>query len=291
MIQTPSTDPRNVLTLASAASPIESVRRALDSDVSLDGWNVLLIAYGHDHERLRSAWHDRIGDTPANFGSISVGSDIDARHRTAAVSRADRDVSAVIHDPTSLTELGITIGLYLDDWTTGRTLVCFHSLEDLLGHVGAETAFRFVHVLTRRLSSADAIGQFSLDPSALDERRVRTLKSMFDAVHEADTDEEPPSVSPDVAFDVLRAPRRRHVLHYLRRCTSPTTCEELAGWLTYHEPETSAERIETSLYHTHLPKLEDAGLVVSDGTQVTGRLAIDSLVPYLDLVSDYDLPD
>lgn len=287
MTQTLTTEPHNVLLLAPTTGPIDDIRRALDPTVSLDEWNVLVVAYGYDHRHLRAAWHDRIDDSPARFGTIGVGSDIDDGRGIAPVSRAGLDVTATIRNPTDLVELGITISLYLDDWTTGRTLVCFHSLDELLTHVDTESAFRFLHVLTRRLSGADVVGQFSLDPTALDEQTVRTLEPIFDTVREI-ADEDSPSLSPDTVFDVLRAPRRRYVLHYLREDAGPTTVTELAAWVARHETETDLDRIEISLSHSHLPKLESAGLISLGETGVTGRSAIESLTPYLELVSAHD---
>lgn len=288
MTETLPIDGRTVLTLAPAATPIDGAERAFGSDAPFEEWNVLLVAYGHDHDRLRTAWCDRFGRMPADFGSISVGAGV--HPRTAPRPESRRDVTVTVRDPTNLAELGITISLYLDDWTSRRTLVCFHSIEDLITHAGDEAAFRFVHLLTGRLASADAIGQFSLDPSALEESTVRTLETTFDVVREADSDADPSSLPPDTAFDVLRASRRRYVLHYLRRGGGPVTAEELAERVAGHDPD-GRERIEASLRHTHLPKLEAAGLIARPGGRVTARPAIASLAPYLELVSERDFPD
>ncbi len=290
MKQTHTIESGNTLLLAPTTDPIDAVERAVVPAVSLREWNVLLVAYGHDHRRLRAAWHDRMDDSPAGFGAISVGEDTPPHRRASPVSRTGRDVTTVIRNPTDLVELGTTISLYLDDWTVGRTLVCFHSLDELSAHVDAETVFRFLHVLTRRLSEADAVGLFALDRTAVDERTARTLEPLFDAVREIESDEDP-SLPPDVAFDVLGASRRRYVLHYLREHGDSTTVGELAEWVTRHEPGADSDRIEVSLHHSHLPKLENAGLISLGGARVTGRPAIETLAPYLELVSEHDRPE
>lgn len=290
MKQTPAVESHNVLLLASTGSPIESIRRALDRDIPVEEWNVLLVAYGNDHRSLHRAWHDRIEDAPANFGTISVGNDADTHREVDPISRTGRDVTTTVRNPADLTELGITVSLYLDDWSTERTLVCFHSLDALLTHVETERAFQFLHVLTDRLSEADAVGQFSLDPTALDEQTTRTLEPLFDTVDEDEAEVEP-SISPDEVFDVLRAPRRRYVLHYFRERTGRTTVEVLADWVTRHEPNADPDRVETSLHHSHLPKLENARVIALDRPDVRAGPTIDAFGPYLDLVSEHDLSD
>lgn len=290
MRQTPTPEPRNTMSLAPTRGPIESVERAFDPAVSLREWNVLIVAYGYGHRDLRAAWCDRIDESPAGFGTITVGSENDGHRDVVPVSRTGRDVTTTIPNPTDLAELGTTISLYLDDWTTGRTLVCFHSIEDLLASVETETAFRFLHVLTRRLSGAEAVGQFSLDPTAVDESTIRTLEPIFDTVTEERSDD-PSAIPPDTAFDVLSEPRRRYVLHYLHEHADPVTVSKLADWVARHEPDTDGDRIEVSLHHSHLPKLEDAGLISLVETRVSGRPAIETVLPYLELVSEHDLPE
>lgn len=49
-------------------------------------------------------------------------------------------------------------------------------------------AFRFLHLLTRRLSLAGAIAHFHLDPETCDEKTIETLRPLFDAVLEVDED-------------------------------------------------------------------------------------------------------
>lgn len=290
MRQTPTTEARNVLSIAPTRTPIETVERAFDPAASLREWNVLIVAYGDSHRDLRATWRDHIEESPAGFGTIVVGSGIDDHRSVDPVSRTGHDVTATVRSPTDLAELGTTISLYLDDWTAGRTLVCFHSLEDLLASVETETAFRFLHVLTRRLSGADAVSQFSINPAAVDEATVRTLEPIFDTVTE-EHGEEPPSITPDMAFDVLRAPRRRYVLHYLHEHAGSVTITALSEWVARHEPDADTERVEVSLHHSHLPKLEDAGLISLVETRVSGRPAIEALVPYLELVSEHDRPE
>lgn len=283
-------DLRNTLVVAPDTGPIEGVGQALKSVGSIDEWNVLLVAYGSDHERLRRDWHDQIADSPANFGTINVAGDTGVNRPTEPVSAAGRDITVSIPKATNIVELGITISLYLDNWEAGRTLVCFHSLDRLLAHADPEAAFRFLHVLTNRITGTDAVGWFSLDPVAVDERTIRTFEPIFDNVSNIEPDE-PKEIPADVAFDVLRSSRRRYVLHSLREHPAPTTISALTSRVARYEPEIDPDSIEISLQHSHLPKLENAGLISTDGARITRRPAIEALTSYLELVSEEDLAD
>jgi hypothetical protein len=78
-------------------------------------------------------------------------------------------------------------------------------------------------------------------------------------------------------FDVLASPRRRYVLANLQRCTEPTKIEDLARDVCAWElgcdpgelPEGREDPIRVSLYHSHVPKMVDAGLLVYEGDRQT----------------------
>lgn len=75
-------------------------------------------------------------------------------------------------------------------------------------------------------------------------------------------------LSQDVVFDVLSSKRRRQVLLLLKN-EGPMRLTELAEMVAAMENDTSVDdltkqqrkRVYVSLYQTHVPKLEDAGLV------------------------------
>lgn len=92
-------------------------------------------------------------------------------------------------------------------------------------------------------------------------------------------------------FDILSSPRRRYVLFYLKNRQQPVEltelAEELAAWendITVDELSSQArKRVYVSLYQTHVPKLEEAGLIEYDAD--TGHLVLaedtSELAPYL----------
>lgn len=80
------------------------------------------------------------------------------------------------------------------------------------------------------------------------------------------------SLSQDVVFDILSSPRRRYVLYLLRDAGEPveltTLAEHVAAWENDVEiddiTEQERKRVYVSLYQTHIPRLDEAGVVEYD---------------------------
>jgi len=77
----------------------------------------------------------------------------------------------------------------------------------------------------------------------------------------------------DEIFEILNSARRRYVLYYLRRVDGgPVELTELARHIAAWENETTVEgltqqqekRVYVSLYQSHIPKLDTAGVVSYD---------------------------
>jgi DNA-binding transcriptional ArsR family regulator len=79
-------------------------------------------------------------------------------------------------------------------------------------------------------------------------------------------------LSRDLIFDLLSSPRRRMALYYLRERGGSSTVTELAEDIASLEYEVPVEelsrqqrkRVYVSLYQTHIPKLDEAGIVEYD---------------------------
>ena len=73
--------------------------------------------------------------------------------------------------------------------------------------------------------------------------------------------------STDLLFELL-ADRRRHILHCLTdQPDGVAGFTDLVDAVVGHEPETDAgdrETVRTNLYHVHLPKLAEAGVIDYD---------------------------
>ncbi|QLG63374.1 DUF7344 domain-containing protein [Halorarum salinum] len=105
----------------------------------------------------------------------------------------------------------------------------------------------------------------------------------------------PEAVSPGEAFDLLASQRRRYVLDCLRERGAPMTLAGLADEVAARErdvsvpdvPAEEGERVHVSLYHSHVPKLANAGVVEYDRERdtVTLSAAREHVEPYLELVA------
>lgn len=284
-------DRPSTLVLAPSRPTLTGVQEWAEGLEELERSNVLLIVYEHGPGAVRDAWHERVEGTPARLGVLGVGV---PDHETDGepVSDAGTDVLTTVRDPADASDLGVAISLYLQDWSTddAPTVLGFHSLTAMLDHVGVETTFRFLHLLNRRLADARASGQFYLDPAAVDERTIETLRPVFDSVVERDRSADD-RLSPDVAFDLVRAARRRYVLYHLLENPGGTSIERLVAAVARREETPDRERIETSLRHAHLPKLADAGLVALESDRLVPRRSLAAIEPYLSPAAGHDLPD
>ncbi len=125
----------------------------------------------------------------------------------------------------------------------------------------------------------------SVDTSIPDEIRSVT--------EEGDTDR----LSKDVIFELLKNRRRRQVLAYLLENEATVTLGELAERIAAWENDTEVaalssdqrKRVYVALYQTHLPKMDDAGIVDYDQDRGLITLAdnADLLVMYLDTENHY----
>lgn len=145
------------------------------------------LAEGPD-ERL-AVWRDHVSsELPAKAVFVTAGDQI----RSAAAADGGSAVTGpngevrieAVSSPADLTGLGMKIGEVLEGFAGGdeRIVFCFHSLTTLLQYVDLQKAFRFLHVVTGRLTTVNAMAHFHLDPAVHDDRQRDTLATLFDAV-------------------------------------------------------------------------------------------------------------
>ncbi len=99
-------------------------------------------------------------------------------------------------------------------------------------------------------------------------------------------------LSKDVIFELLKNRRRRQVLSYLLETEQTVTLGELAEQIAAWENNTDInalssdqrKRVYVALYQTHLPKMDDAGIIDYDQDRGLITLAdnADLLMMYLD---------
>lgn len=106
-------------------------------------------------------------------------------------------------------------------------------------------------------------------------------------------------IEPEVIFETLSNHRRRYTLHYLKQRNERVTVRELSEQVAAWENGTSLadvtpkerKRVYTALHQTHLPKMDQVGVVDYDRNRGTVALTrgIESFDIYLDVVPEQEL--
>lgn len=97
--------------------------------------------------------------------------------------------------------------------------------------------------------------------------------------------------------DLLRNERRRQVIKYLQRTVGSTTLREIAEAIAEKEtgisppPKNIRQSVYNSLHQTHLPKLDDLGVVAYDSDRKTIRLTetARTVDVYMEVVTPYGI--
>jgi hypothetical protein len=150
--------------------------------------HVIAVTHTRSPEGVVADWHDHASTPPARGHVISVGD------RTATPGTDEDGAAEVappwtvdnVENPGNLTGLGIALSESLQEHTYAGdgpgTRLCFDSLTVLLQYADVKRAFRFLHVVTGRVKTADGVGHYHLDPAAHDQQTLATIKGLFDAI-------------------------------------------------------------------------------------------------------------
>ena len=97
--------------------------------------------------------------------------------------------------PVDMTGVGIKFSEFLQEFYEVRGLrhnrILMHSVSTLLMYSNLQTVFRFLHVFTGRVQSADALGIYVIDSTAHEDQTMNTLKQLFDGVIELERSDGP----------------------------------------------------------------------------------------------------
>lgn len=181
-------DGPNVLVLAPSmdAHDTEACAHLLDSDASTNTLLVTLLQSPDDRvDVLR-----RHGVRPNELGVICC--DDTTRGASAATtpspstSTPGMPTITAVPSPADLTGIGMQVSRFLSAWsdTDAEVRVCLHSLTVLLQHVDVQRAFRFLHVLTQRVTVSGAVAHYHMDPAAHDPQVVAMVQSLCDVTLE-----------------------------------------------------------------------------------------------------------
>lgn len=176
-------DVSNVLLLAPPiGGPGPGLCFDLLSQTAPNETNVMAILFTSTPGEWIEDWIDHTGVSPVRGGIVSVG------QAEATVEKRPWTVETV-ENPADLTRVGIELSDLLSGLETAAAdeehiVVCFDSVTSLLQYADLQQAFRFLHVVTGRITTVGGVGHFHLDPEAHDRQTIATLRGLFDAVIE-----------------------------------------------------------------------------------------------------------
>lgn len=159
--------------------------------------NLLLVSLSGNPDRRLETWKRR-DELPARVAVLSAEQArgavaADGAATTTAGPGGSTVTTTTVSDPSDLTGVGIKVNQCLSAWEDDDvgTDVCFDSVTTLLQYVDTRRAFRFLHVLSRRIRSVGALAHYHIDPGAHDEQTLATIEGVFSDVFDYDeaTDE------------------------------------------------------------------------------------------------------
>ncbi|WP_353633388.1 ATPase domain-containing protein [Halobacterium sp. NMX12-1] len=146
-----------------------------------DGEGSIVVSTKDSAERVIEDFAEHVGDTEPLLGVVDC-----VTKQQGMGTATESELVRYASSPVDLTGIGIELSellraLYQQRGVT-RNRILLHSLSTLLMYSDLQTVFRFLHVFTGRVQSADALGVFVVDSSAHDEQTVSTLKQLFDGI-------------------------------------------------------------------------------------------------------------
>lgn len=90
-----------------------------------------------------------------------------------------------------LTGIGLKISQFLDEFIIikkiRKTQLHINSLSTFLMYTDAQTVFRFLHVIKKRIKSIGALGIYLIDGGMHDEQEIATIRQLFDGIIEIES--------------------------------------------------------------------------------------------------------
>ncbi|MEM2934095.1 MAG: ATPase domain-containing protein [Methanocellales archaeon] len=113
---------------------------------------------------------------------------VDCMSKTLGLSVSDTPLIKRASSPVDLTGIGVKISQFLEEFWMKKgirsTRLCVNSLSTILMYSNLQTVFRFLHVFTGRIKSANALGVYIIGEGMHEEQAIATLKQLFNGVLE-----------------------------------------------------------------------------------------------------------
>ncbi|WP_255169705.1 helix-turn-helix transcriptional regulator [Natrononativus amylolyticus] len=151
--------------------------------------NLLAVTYTQPPHLWVEDWRSKAGELPAGLSFIHAGqmqSSVEELEENLS-----RSVEAQAVDPRDPMEIIAPVGQRFDEWasTDRRTVLSVQTLTVLLEYVDFDTVFRYLHILTHKVTATGATGYYQADPDLHDQETLNTLKVLFDVVVEIEDGE------------------------------------------------------------------------------------------------------
>ncbi len=144
------------------------------------------------------------GQIAGDVDGITLGI-VDCVAQQRGVESVDDSRVKYASSPVDMTGIGIKLSEFLQEFYETRGIrqnrILLHSVSTLLMYSNLQTVFRFLHVFTGRIQSANALGLYVIDETAHDDQTMNTLKQLFDGVIQVEEDAEPTLRTTGVAPD------------------------------------------------------------------------------------------
>lgn len=93
-----------------------------------------------------------------------------------------------------LTGIGLKISKFFDEFFIKKKIqknqLHINSLSTFLKDSNAQTVFRFLHIITKRIKSIGALGIYLIDGGMHDEQEIATLRQLFDGIIEIESEKD-----------------------------------------------------------------------------------------------------
>jgi len=172
--------------------PMTGKRRvALDvlAEGAAAGEGSIIVSTKDGAEKMLSEFGERVSGDDVHVGVV----DCVSKQQGVSNLTDDRRVKYA-SSPVDMTKIGVNLSEFIEEFHETRGIennrILLHSVSTILMYSDLQTVFRFLHVFTGRVQSAEALGMYVIDSTAHDDQTMNTLKQLFDAVVEVDADDD-----------------------------------------------------------------------------------------------------
>ncbi|MFC7233786.1 DUF7504 family protein [Halosegnis marinus] len=156
------------------------------ADGLAEGESAVVITTNDAPERVVAALDDRTDLDPERLALVDATGE-------GEDTRVDGITVRAVGSTGDLTGLSLAFAKQLklleERGSADRVRVGLDSVSTLLMYSEVQTVFRFLHVFTSRLGSADLFGLFTLTPGMHDDQETNTVRTLFDSEAAVSDDE------------------------------------------------------------------------------------------------------